>query len=116
MTRGRLANTAYVTTGQPVPGKEPELVNPEVVLAEIIGNDATEFTATEAIRQAQEWPASTGHLASIWAAAMRNSVEETIDSELKERLAASDYQRYLCEPQRQPLQHAVTGRVGKSLR
>ena len=69
MTRGRQANTAYVATGEPVPGKEPELVNPEVVLAEIIDNDATELTATEAIRQAQEWPASTGHLASIWAAA-----------------------------------------------
>ena len=69
MTRGRQANTAYVATGEPVPGKEPELVNPEVVLAEIIDNDATELTATEAIRQAQEWSASTGHLASIWAAA-----------------------------------------------
>ena len=110
MTRGRQANTAYVATGEPVPGKEPELVNPEVVLAEIIGNDATELTATEAIRQAQEWPASTGHLASIWAAATRDTVKETIDSKLKERLAASEYQRYLREPQRQPLQHALTER------
>ena len=110
MTRGRQANTAYVATGEPVPGKEPELVNPEVVLAEIIGNDATELTATEAIRQAQEWPASTGHLANIWAAATRDTVKETIDSKLKERLAASEYQRYLREPQRQPLQHALTER------
>ena len=110
MTRGRQANTAYVATGEPVPGKEPELVNPEVVLAEIIGNDATELTATEAIRQAQEWSASTGHLASIWAAATRDTVKETIDSKLKERLAASEYQRYLREPQRQPLQHALTER------
>ena len=110
MTRGRKANTAYVATGEPVPGKEPELVNPEVVLAEIIGNDATELTATEAIRQAQEWSASTGHLANIWAAAMRDTVKETIDSKLKERLAASEYQRYLREPQRQPLQHALTER------
>ena len=110
MTRGRQANTAYVATGEPVPGKEPELVNPEVVLAEIIDNDATELTATEAIRQAQEWSASTGHLASIWAAATRDTVKETIDSKLKERLAASEYQRYLREPQRQPLQHALTER------
>ena len=54
MTRGRQANTAYVATGEPVPGKEPELVNPEVVLAEIIDNDGTELTATEAIRQAAD--------------------------------------------------------------
>ncbi len=73
-------------------------------------NDGTELTATEAIRQAQEWPSSTGHLANIWAAAMRDTVKETIDSKLKERLAASEYQRYLREPQRQPLQHALTER------
>jgi AAA domain len=110
MTRGRQANTAYVATGEPVPGKEPELVHPEVVLAEIIGNDATELTATETIRQAQEWPASTGYLANIWAAATRDTVKQTIDSRLKERLVASEYQRYLREPQRQPLQHALTER------
>jgi TrwC relaxase/AAA domain-containing protein len=110
MTRARQANTAYVVTGELVPGKEPELVNPEVVLAEIIDNDGTELTATQAIRQAQEWSASTGHLASIWAAAMRDTVKETIDSKLKERLTASEYQRYLREPQRQPLQHALTER------
>ena len=110
MTRGRQANTAYVATGEPVPGHEPELANPEIVLAEIIDNDATELTATEAIRQAQEYSASTGHLASIWAAAMRDTVKETIDNKLKERLAGSDHQRYLREPQRQPLQHALTER------
>jgi AAA domain len=110
MTRARKANTAYVVTGEPVPGKEPELVNPEVVLAEIMGNDGTELTATEAIRQAQEWSGSTGHLANIWAAAMRDTVKETIDSKLKEGLAASEYQRYLREPQRQPLQDALTER------
>jgi len=110
MTRGRQANTAYVATGEPVPGNEPELVNPEVVLAEIIDNDATELTATEAIRQAQEWPASAGHLVGIWAAATREAIKETIDSELRERLAASQYQRYLREPQRQPLHHALTER------
>jgi hypothetical protein len=67
MIRARKANTAYVVTGEATPGKEPELIHPEIVLAEIIGNDGTELTATEATRQAQEWPASTGHLANIWA-------------------------------------------------
>ena len=110
MTRGRQANTAYVVTGEPVPGKESELVNPEVVLAEIIDNDATELTATEAIRQAQEWPSSTGHLTNIWAASMRETAQASIDSKLKECLPASEYERYLREPQRQPLQHALTGR------
>jgi hypothetical protein len=110
MTRGRQANNAYVATGEPVPGREPELANPEAVLAEIIGNDGTELTATEAIRQAQEWSGGTGHLADIWATAMRDTVKDAIDSKLKARLAASEYQLYLREPHRQPLQHALTGR------
>jgi hypothetical protein len=78
--------------------------------SQIIDNDAAELTATEAIRQAQEWSASTGHLANIWAAATRDAVKETIDSKLKERLPASEYQRHLREPQRRPLQHALTER------
>jgi conjugative relaxase-like TrwC/TraI family protein len=110
MTRGRHANTAYVATGEPAPGHEPELANPEAVLAEIMDNDATELTATEIIRQAQEWSASTGHLANIWAASMRDTATQTVDNNLKERLAASEYERYLQEPQRQPLQHALTER------
>jgi hypothetical protein len=110
MTRARQANTAYVTTGEPVPGQEPEFVTPEAVLAEILSNDGIELTATETIRQAQEWSANTGHLISIWAAAMRDTARETIDSKLKERLTASEYQRYLREPHRQPLQHALTER------
>jgi hypothetical protein len=110
MTRGRQANTAYVATGEPAPGNEPEVVNPEAVLAEIMNNDGTELTATEAIRQAQEWPASTGYLANIWAASIRDTVTQTIDSKLKEHLSESAYHRYLREPQRQRLQHALTER------
>lgn len=110
MTRGRQANTAYVATGEPTPGHHPELVKPEVVLAEIMDNDGTELTATEAIRQAQEWSGSTGHLANIWAASMRDTVKKTIESKLKECLTASEYERYLREPQRQPLQHALSER------
>jgi hypothetical protein len=41
---------------------------------------------------------------------MRDTVRETIGSKLKVRLTASDYQRYLHEPHRQPLQHALTER------
>jgi hypothetical protein len=72
-TRGRQAHTAYVATGEPAADREPELVNPEVVLAEILGSDGTEVTATEAIQQAQEWPSSTGHLINIWAVSMRDT-------------------------------------------
>jgi conjugative relaxase-like TrwC/TraI family protein len=110
MTRGRQANTAYVATGELVPGCEPQLANPEVVLAEIIGNDGTELTATEAIKQAQEWSGGTGHLVGIWAASMRYTVQATIDGKLNERLAAHEYQRYLREPQSQRLKQALTER------
>jgi hypothetical protein len=106
MSRGRQANTAYVATGEPVPGTEPQLVHPEVVLAEIIDNDGTQLTATEAIRQGQEWSGGTGHLANIWAALTRDTAKATIDGKLKERLPETEYERYLREPQRQPLQQA----------
>jgi CheY-like chemotaxis protein len=110
MTRGRHASTAYVATGEAAHGREPQLVKPEVVLAEIMANDGTELTATEAIRQAQEWPASAGHLANIWAASMRGMTIQTIDSKLRECLAASEYERYLREPQRQPLHQTLGAR------
>ena len=109
MTRGRHANTAYVATGEPA-SHEPELLTPEVVLAGIFGNDQTELTATEVVRQAQEWPANTGHLAAIWAASMRETATRTIDLKLRARLGGSDYQRYLQEPHRQQLKQALSER------
>jgi hypothetical protein len=41
---------------------------------------------------------------------MRDTVQETIDGKLKGHLTGSEYQRYLREPQRQPLQSALTER------
>ena len=57
MTRGRESNTAHVVTGKTAPpGHEPyQQAAPESVLANVMGRDAEDLSATEQIRQAQEW-------------------------------------------------------------
>ena len=59
MTRGRQANTAHVITGNTAPpGHEPyQQATPESVLAGIMGRDDGDLSATEQIRQAQDWAA-----------------------------------------------------------
>jgi hypothetical protein len=71
MTRGREANTAHVVTGPSAPpGREPyQQVAPEAVLDGIIQRDDGDLSATERIRQAQDWAGSTGHLLTLWTAA-----------------------------------------------
>ena len=71
MTRGREANTAYVVTGSTAPpGQQPyQQATPESVLTSVMQRDDGELSATEAIRQSQEWASGTGHLLNMWAAA-----------------------------------------------
>ena len=67
MTRGRESNTAHVVTGKTAPsGREPyQQAAPEAVLAEVMHREADDLSATEQIRQAQEWAGGTGHLQPV---------------------------------------------------
>lgn len=71
MTRGRQANTAHVVTGTTAPpGRKPyQQAAPESVLASILQRDDGDLSATEQIRQAQDWVGGTGHLLTLWTAA-----------------------------------------------
>jgi conjugative relaxase-like TrwC/TraI family protein len=73
MTRGRESTTAHVVTGQTAPpGKKPyQQATPESVLADILQRDADDLSATGQIRQAQDWAGGTGHLLTLWSAAVR---------------------------------------------
>ena len=73
MTRGRESNTAHVVTGKTAPpGHQPyQQAAPEAVLAGIMQRDTDELSATEQIRQAQEWAGGTGHLLHLWSATVR---------------------------------------------
>ena len=73
--------------------------------------DSRELSATEQIRQSQEWASGTGHVLNLWAAAMRGTLNPAIDAELRGVLTESEYARYEKEHQRPALLEAIRERV-----
>ena len=106
MTRGREANTAHVVTGSTAPpGHEPyQQAAAESVLAGVLQRDAEDLSATEQIRQSQEWAAGTGHLLHLWSTATRQTLYPDIDQQITARLTESEAWRYQREHSRQALQ------------
>jgi hypothetical protein len=96
MTRGRESNTAHVVTGNTAPpGRHSyQQASPEAVLASILQRDDGDLSATEQIRQAQDWAAGTGHLLALWSAAIRQTLHPGIDEQIKARLTDSEAWRY----------------------
>ena len=109
MTRGRESNTAHVVTGKTAPpGHEPyQQAAAESVLANVMGRDAEDLSATEQIRQAQEWTGGTGHLLHLWSVATRQALYPDIDQRIKARLTESEAWRYDREHSRQALQQRL---------
>jgi len=109
MTRGRQANTAHVVTGKTAPpGHQPyQQATPESVLADVLQRDGDDLSATEQIRQAQEWAGGSGHLLTLWSAATRQALYPDIDEQIKARLSDSEAWRYEREPSRPVLQHTL---------
>ncbi|HEX5298101.1 MAG TPA: AAA family ATPase, partial [Streptosporangiaceae bacterium] len=96
MTRGRQASTAHVITGATAPpGHEPyQQAAPESVLVGIMGRDDGDLSATEQIRQSQDWVSSTGHLLTLWTAAIRQTLHPDIDQQIRTRLTEHQVWRY----------------------
>ncbi len=109
MTRGREATTAHVVTGpSPARGQEPlAQADPLAVMAEVMDRTESAWTATEVMREAQAYATDTGHLLAMYSAATRGEAYAVIDEELKARLPAGEYARYLEEEQRPILQRQV---------
>ena len=109
MTRGRQANTAHVVTGNTAPpGHQPyQQATPESVLATVMQRDDSDLSATEHIRQAQDWAGGTGHLLTLWTAAVRQTLHPDIDQQIKARLTETEAWRYDREPSRQALQQQL---------
>ena len=105
MTRGRQSNTAHVVTGTTAPpGHQPyQQATPEAVLAAIMQRDDSDLSATEHIRQAQDQSSGTGHLLTLWTAAIRQTLHPDIDQQIKARLTETEAWRYDREPSRQAL-------------
>jgi len=109
MTRGRQANTAHVVTGPTAPPGHPpcQQATPESMLKAVLQRDADEVSATEQIRQAQDWAGGTGHLLTLWSAAIRHSLYPDLDAQVKARISESEGCRYEREPSRLVLQHQL---------
>jgi hypothetical protein len=105
MTRGRESNTAHVVTGTTAPpGRDPyQQATPESVLADVLQREADDLSATEQIRQSQEWARGTGHLLNLWSTAVREAVHPQIDELITARLTESDARRYQRDHSRQAL-------------
>ena len=109
MTRGRESNTAHVVTGKTATlGHEPyQQATPEAVLAGVLQREADDLSATEQIRQAQEWTGGTGHLLNLWSAAVKRSLYPQIDEQITARLTESEAWRYEREHSREILQQLL---------
>jgi hypothetical protein len=110
MTRGRESNVAHIVTGPTSHGKEAlEQATPESVFAAALERDSEELTATEQVRQAQEWTSGTGHVLNLWSASVKNTIRASINEQFQARLSEADYQRYTLEPQGTTLRAALRG-------
>ena len=109
MTRGRESSTAHVVTGPTAPpGRDPyQQAAPEAVLAGIIQREGGDLSATEQIRQAQDWASGTGHLLTLWTAAVRQTLYPGIDQQIKARLTEHQAWRYDREHSRKVLQQQL---------
>ena len=109
MTRGRKSNTAHVITGQTAPsGRQPyQRAAPEAVLCDILQRDDRDLSASEEIRQAQDWASGTGHLLTLWTAAIRQTLTPDIDQQIKAHLTDHQAWRYDREHTRRVLQQQL---------
>jgi hypothetical protein len=109
MTRGRQANTAHVVTGKTAPaGHEPyQQATPESVLADILQRDGDDLSATGQIRRARDWAGGTGHLLTLWSAAVWRTLYPYVDQQITAGLTPSEARRYQREHSRPVLQRTL---------
>jgi hypothetical protein len=109
LTRGRESNTAHIVTGNTTRPGHPayEQASPESVVKAILDRDDADLSATEQIRDAQDWPGGTGHLLTLWTAAVRQSLYLQIDQQIKARLTGTEAWRYERERSRPVLQQRL---------
>jgi hypothetical protein len=109
LTRGRESNTAHIVTGKTAPPGHPpyEQASPESVVKAIMDRDDADLSATEQIRHAHEWTGGTGHLLTLWCAAVRQSLYPQIDQRIKARLTEPEALRYEREHSRRVLQQRL---------
>jgi conjugative relaxase-like TrwC/TraI family protein len=96
LTRGRESNIAHIVTGNTAPPGYPPYAqaSPESVVKAIMGRDDADLSATEQIRQAQDWVGGTGRLLTLWSTTVRPSLDSQINGKIKAHLTGSEACRY----------------------
>jgi hypothetical protein len=109
LTRGRESNTAHIVTGYTAPPGHPpcQQASGESVVKAILDREDADLSATEQIRHAQDWTGGTGHLLTLWTAAVKDSLYPRIDQQIKARLSKHEAWRYEREHSRQILQQRL---------
>ncbi|HJY59245.1 MAG TPA: AAA family ATPase, partial [Streptosporangiaceae bacterium] len=109
LTRGRESNTAHIVTGTTAPPGHPpyQQASPESVVKAILDRDVPDLSATEQIRHAQEQAGGTGHLLTLWSAAVKRSLYPHIDQQIKARLTESQACRFEREHSRPVLRQKL---------
>ena len=109
LTRGRESNIAHIVTGNTAPpGHKPyQQASPESVVRAILDRDDADLSATEQIRHAQDWTGGTGHLLTLWSAAVRHSLYPQINEQITARLIELEAWRYEREHARPVLQQRL---------
>jgi hypothetical protein len=109
LTRGRESNTAHIVTGNTAPPGHPpyQQATPESVVKAILDRDDADLSATEQIRHAQDRAGGTGHLLTLWSAAVRQSLYPHIDQQINARLTETEAWRYEREHSRPVLQQKL---------
>jgi AAA domain len=109
LSRGRESNTAHIVTGQTAPPGHPpyEHASPESVVKAILERDDPDLSATEQIRHLQDSTGGTGHLLTLWSAAVRQSLFPQIDHQIRAKLTESEAWRYDREHTRPVLQQKL---------
>ena len=96
MTRGRYENYAHVETGNTAPPGKPayEQATVESVIKAVMEREASELSATEQLRAAQEWAGGSGHVLHLWSETIHRSLYPQIDREVMARLTPDQAHRY----------------------
>ena len=96
MTRGRYENFAHVETGNTAPPGKPayEQATVESVIKGVMEREASELSATEQLRAAQEWACGSGHVLHLWSETIHRSLYPQIDREVMARLTPDQAYRY----------------------
>lgn len=112
---GEAEQAEHVSLSMPARPSDRQMAPWEATLAQALQQDEPERTALEAIQAAQDWTTHGGHLFHLRQAFWWKDVAPQIDEQIRQRIPAAEYSRFLKDPERVALMetlraHEIGGR------